>query len=273
MNKEVEFERKHEEDLQRLRGLRLLDDDFMSKVFEDVKCAEFLLQILLNRDDLKVKKSTSQYGIKNLQGWSVRLDILAVDDKNRVYNIEIQRNDKGAGVKRARYNSSIIDVNVTEPGDQFEKLNEVYVIFITENDVMGKELPIYHVERVIRETGELFGNESHIVHIVYVNSQIRDDTALGKLMHDFSCTNARDMYYEVLAKRVYYFKEDEKGVETMCRAMEEMRNEAAREAARETSLETAKSLLLIGKLTYEEIALATKLTVEEISELDRKKSA
>ena len=80
MNKEVEFERKHEEDLQRLRGLRLLDDDFMSKVFEDVKCAEFLLQILLNRDDLKVKKSTSQYGIKNLQGWSVRLDILAVDD-------------------------------------------------------------------------------------------------------------------------------------------------------------------------------------------------
>ena len=72
---------------------------------------------------------------------------------------------------------------------------------------------------------------------------------------------------------MYYFKEDEKGVETMCRAMEEMRNEAAREAARETSLETAKSLLLIGKLTYEEIALATKLTVEEISELDRKKSA
>lgn len=55
MNKEVEFERKHEEDLQRLRGLRLLDDDFMSKVFEDIECAEFLLQILLKRDDLKVK--------------------------------------------------------------------------------------------------------------------------------------------------------------------------------------------------------------------------
>lgn len=273
-NKEIDFERKHEEDLQRLRGLRLLDDDFMSKVFEDIKCAEFLLQILLNRDDLKVKKSTSQYSVKNLQGRSVRLDILAVDDKNRVYNIEIQRNDKGAGVKRARYNSSTIDANVTEPGDQYEKLNETYVIFITENDVLGRKLPIYHVDRVIRETGELFGDESHIV---YVNSQIKDDTALGKLMHDFSCTNARDMYYEVLADRVHYFKEDEKGVETMCRAMEEMRNEAAREAAkkaaRETSLETAKSLLLIGKLTYEEIALATKLTVEEISELDRKKSA
>ncbi len=270
MNKEVDFERKHEEDLQRLRGLRLLDDDFMSKVFEDIKCAEFLLQIILKRDDLKVKKSTSQYSIKNLQGRSVRLDILAVDEKNRVYNIEIQRNDKGAGVKRARYNSSIIDANVTEPGDQYEKLNETYVIFITENDVLGRELPIYHINRVIEETGELFGDESHII---YVNSQIKDETALGKLMHDFSCTNAKDMYYEVLADRVHYFKEDEKGVAVMCRAMEEMRNEAAREAARKTSLETAKSLLLIGKLTYEEIALVTKLTVNEVKELDNKKSA
>ena len=53
----------------------------------------------------------------------------------------------------------------------------------------------------------------------------------------------------------------------MCKAIEEMRNETARK----TSLETAKSLLLIGKLTCEEIAQATKLTVEEVKELDGKK--
>lgn len=55
----------------------------------------------------------------------------------------------------------------------------------------------------------------------------------------------------------------------MCKAIEEMRNETARK----TSLETAKSLLLIGKLTCEEIAQATKLTVEEVKELDGKKRA
>ena len=54
----------------------------------------------------------------------------------------------------------------------------------------------------------------------------------------------------------------------MCKAIEEMRNETAI-----TSLETAKSLLLIGKLTCEEIAQATKLTVEEVKELDGKKRA
>ena len=45
--KELDFDRKHEEDLRRLRGLRLLDDDFMQKVFEDKVCTEFLLQIIL----------------------------------------------------------------------------------------------------------------------------------------------------------------------------------------------------------------------------------
>ena len=228
MNEEsrLDFEQKHEEDLQRLRGFRLLDDDFMSKVFEDRKCAEFLLQVILNRNDLKVISVTSQYAIKNLQGRSVRLDILAVDQQDRVYNIEIQRNDKGAGVKRARYNSSLIDANVTEPGDQYQELNETYVIFITENDVMKAGLPIYHIDRVVRETGKLFEDEEHII---YVNSQIKDETKLGRLMHDFSCTDAKDMYNKVLADRVRYFKEDERGVEIMCREMEIMRNQAHEE--------------------------------------------
>ena len=104
----LNFEGIHKEDLKRLQNFRLLDDDFMTKVFEDEKCAEFLLQIILERDDLTVIRSISQYSIKNLQGRSVRLDILAVDRKERLYNIEVQRSDKGAGVKRARYNSSIL---------------------------------------------------------------------------------------------------------------------------------------------------------------------
>ena len=263
----LDFEQKHEEDLQRLRGFRLLDDDFMSKVFEDRKCAEFLLQVILNRNDLKVISVTSQYAIKNLQGRSVRLDILAVDQQDRVYNIEIQRNDKGAGVKRARYNSSLIDANVTEPGDQYQELNETYVIFITENDVLGENLPIYHVDRIIRETGKMFNDESHII---YVNSQIKDETALGKLMHDFACTNAKDMYYEVLADRVHYFKEDEKGVAVMCKAMEDMRNEAAKMKA----VHIARLMLDGGKLSYEDIAAYTELTIEEVEKIaSEKKSA
>ena len=268
--RDLDFEQKHKEDLQRIRGFRLLDDDFMNKVFEDKACAEFLLRIILNRNDLTVQQVRSQYDIKNLQGRSVRLDILAVDKAGRVYNIEIQRNDKGAGAKRARYNSSLIDANVTEPGEDYERLNETFVIFITENDVLGAGLSIYHIDRVIKETGAAFGDEAHII---YVNSQIKDETELGKLMHDFSCTDAKDMNYDILAERVRYFKEDEKGVETMCKVMEDMRNQAALEAALEEKRAIARKMIMTGKLSHDEVAQCSGLSVEEVEKLAAEKSA
>ena len=263
--KERDLDRKHQEDLVRIRNFRLMDDDFMSKVFEDTACAEFLLKVILNRDDLTVQEVHGQHDIKNLQGRSVRLDILAVDEKNRAYNIEVQRSDRGAGAKRARYNSSLLDANLTQPGDGYDALNETYIIFITERDVLKRNLPIYHINRIIEETGEAFGDEAHII---YVNSQIKDETALGKLMHDFSCTDPEDMKYPVLAERVKYFKEDTKGVMTMCRALEIMRDEAVHESA----VENAKTMLADG-LPYETIARYTKLSVEEVKRLDAKKSA
>ena len=215
---ELDLERKRLEDLRRIQSLRLLDDDFMNKVFEDKACAEFLLQIILERTDLTVQKVHSQHNLKNLQGRSVRLDILATDEAGRVYNIEVQRSDKGAGAKRARYNSSLIDANITEPGDNYENLNETYVIFITEHDVLKAGQPIYHIDRMIQETSASFGDGSHIL---YVNAQIKDNTALGQLMHDFACTKAEEMHYPILAKRVRYFKEEQEGVATMSRIFED----------------------------------------------------
>ena len=95
---------------------------------------------------------------------------------------KIQRSDRGAGAKRARYNSSLLDANLTHSGDSYSDLNETYIVFITERDILKRGLPIYHIDRVVRETGDIFEDEAHII---YVNSQIKDETALGKLMHEF----------------------------------------------------------------------------------------
>ena len=271
---ELDLERKRLEDLRRIQSLRLLDDDFMNKVFEDKACAEFLLQIILERTDLTVQKVHSQHNLKNLQGRSVRLDILATDEAGRVYNIEVQRSDKGAGAKRARYNSSLIDANITEPGDNYENLNETDVIFITEHDVLKAGRPIYHIDRMIQETNALFGDGSHIL---YVNAQIKDNTALGQLMHDFACTKAEEMHYPILAKRVRYFKEEQEGVATMSRIFEEIKREAAQEAARKTarekSIQVARRMLMMGKYSYEEISAISDLTMDEVKALDEGKPA
>ena len=79
---------------------------------------------------------------------------------------------------------------------------------------------------MVAEAGELFGDKAHII---YVNSEITDETSLGRLMHDFRCVNAEDMHYSNLSKRVYYFKNSKEGVEIMCREMEQMREEARKE--------------------------------------------
>ena len=154
--------------------------------------------------------------------------VVGIYNSGNLINVEVQRNDKGAGAKRARYNSSLLDANCADAGNTYDDLAETYVIFITERDVLKAELPIYHINRVLEETGVSFDDGAHII---YVNSQIKNETALGKLMYDFSCTNASNMNYPILAERVRYFKEDEKVVAVMCKAMEDMRNEAVRNAA------------------------------------------
>ena len=256
---------KHKEaDLQRIRNMRLLDDDFMEKCFENnIECTELVIRIVLGRDDIKIERVETQHLIKNLQGRSVILDIYATDVSGKKINIEIQRADRGAGSKRARYNSSLIDANITSPGDEFENLAETYVIFITENDVLKGNLPIYHIDRMIKETGAYFGDESHIV---YVNGEYKDESPLGILMHDFSCTNPNEMKYKQLAERARYFKEDEKGVRTMCKAMEDMRKEAALEAVLEEKKAILQNLLK-EDMTYEKISKILAMSIDEVRKL------
>lgn len=243
--------------IRKIKDFRLLDDDFMSKVFEDNnECTELLLHIILHNKELQVKETHVQYGIKNLSGRSIRLDIYAVDKSGKKYNIEVQRADKGATAQRARYNSSLIDANTLLPGDDFSDLPDTYIIFITEKDVIGEHKPIYHVDRVIRETGKNFGDGTHIL---FVNGEHRDDTPLGRLMHDFSCKNPNDMYYKVLADKTRYYKEDEKGVQTMCKLMEDLIDDEKKEIA--------LKMLKDGKLNEKEIAKYFNLSKEQIEEL------
>ena len=124
------------------------------------------------------------------------------------------------------------------------ELPESYVIFITRDDILGYGLPIYHIDRQIKELNEAFQDEAHII---YVNSQIKNETKLGRLMHDFSCTNAKDMHNKVLADRVRYFKEDERGVAIMCREMEIMRNQAHEEGV-EIGIKKGRMLQLIKQV-------------------------
>ena len=284
-----QIEQRHQEDLQRLRGFRLLDDDFLTKCFEgSTECIQLVLQIVLEIPDLEIVDVRTQVFVENLLKRSVRLDVLATDSAGKKINVEIQRADRGAGRKRARYNSSMMDANLLQKGEDFDALPETYVVFITAHDVIGEGQPLYQIERYITSSGKKFDDGSHIL---YVNGEYRAETPLGKLMHDFSCTNPADMYYDVLAERVKFFKESREGISIMCKVMEDMRNaslqegiqicrqeglqeglqegrqEGLQEGNRETMLVTARKMLDLGKYALDEIAQIAGLPLDEVKKL------
>ena len=261
-------EREHQEDLQRLRGLRPIDDDFMRCIFRDnIPLVQKVLRIIINKPDLNIIKAETQVDMKRLLGArSICLDALGEDENGKKYDMEVQRSEKGAGVRRARYHSSVMDVENLNAGEDFDKLPETYVIFITETDIYKKGLPFYSIERINVSLNEPFEDGEHIL---YVNGSYRGDDEIGKLMHDFSCSNPDDMIDGDMAEVARYYKENEEGVEAMCKAMEEMRNETELRKAREIAL----TLIQLGDYSFEKIAEITNLSFEEVKQLSEGKTA
>lgn len=103
--------------------------------------------------------------------------------------------------------------------------------------------------------------------VLYVNSEYRDDSDIGKLMHDFNCTSADDMNFEILAEKTRDLRGNPKGVSEMCKVMEDLRDESYAEGHAEGREEqaqmTAKNLYEQG-LTIEQIARAIGFSMDTV---------
>ena len=219
-------------DLARISKLRLLDDIFMKTVLKDnIEGVQDIIRVILKRDDITVIEVRTQDEWPNLVGHSVRLDVTAKDAAGKWYNIEIERSSgSGAIAKRARYHVGALDWNILPAGAEYGDLPEVFIIFITEKDILGHGLPIYTVNRTVAETGEPFPD---FAHILYVNGQYKGDDPLGRLMADFREADPKKMYFASLADRAAFYKTTEGGVTAMCQIMEEVRLEGWQEGREE----------------------------------------
>ena len=138
-----------------LDGLTLMDDALFTMCFDgSAECASVMLSVLLCRDDLTVTEATTQKWIEGADKHSVKLDIYARDREGNIYDIEIQRASKGAGSRRARYYSAMIDSDALRKGTECNELPESYVIFITERDALGEGKALYDIERTVKGSGK-----------------------------------------------------------------------------------------------------------------------
>lgn len=238
-------------DLERLRALRPIDDGFMRCLFkDDLPLVQFVLRIMMQKPEMIITRCETQKDLKRLAGSrSLELDVHAVEPDGTEYDIEVERSRGRAEPRRARYHQSAMDIENLGPREDFSKLPETYVIFIAEEDIFGGGRAFYQIERLDVDTGRPFGDGTHIL---YVNGAYRGDSDIGRLMHDFCCNNAEDMYLEPMAERTRYLKESQKGVEEMCKIFEDILKEGmekGREEGKELAL-LASLRSLVEKLGY-----------------------
>ena len=123
-----------------------MDDFFMRQCLQDnIPAVQLILRIIMGKPDLVVEQLEIQRDATGLTGRSVCFDVWARDG-DAVYNIEIERTNERATARRARYHSGMLDSGLLKSGEEFAGLVESYVIFITENDIFGKGLPLYRFD-------------------------------------------------------------------------------------------------------------------------------
>ena len=245
----------------------LLDDTFFSVVMQDEETAEYVLRLCTGIPDLKLIKSNIQKAVRNLVGRSVTLDFLAEDSNGNVFNIEVQNaNEKNYfGPKRSRYHQAVIDASLAPKGIDFDKLPELYVIFITPFNPLkkyGRNKIAYY------KTSYLDGIEwDNEVHEIYLNTEVKDDSTLSDMLQYFKTADPDDDRFGPLSRSVRKYKCIDEEVNNMCRVVEEYAKERERIALEKAAEEMARTKSgIVNSLLKKGFPLKEALEIAEIDE-------
>lgn len=249
---------------QLVNSLNLTSDFFLSVALEDKAACEYVLRVFMEREDLKVLSVKTQYSVRQIGTHSVLLDVLAEDSEKKLYEIEVQTADNTEHVRRVRYITASVDTAVLDKGEDYCKLPELHVFYITTFDLAGLGKTVYHVERKIQGTEVILDNG---VHEHYVNTVIDDGTDTSYLMKYFVKTDSTDRTHGALSDRVIALKSEGKEGEYMCEIIEKMKRESeVRGEARgrlESLIASVDNVMNKLNLSLENACDTIGITVEE----------
>lgn len=202
--KEKKQRKTNAEQLLIVEKLRPIDDGFFEVMMEDPDTCEELLQIFMEKADLKIRKDT-------------------------------------------------VTVNRSEPGDRFEHVQEVYIIYVSNFDVLQNGRTISHAEMICKETGESLQDG---LHEIYVTTTGKEDNKITRLMKEFLNPDMNNPEFPKTSRRVQAMKHDPKEVAIVCKAIEEYADKRAIETAIETYQECGISRDMIVQKIKNRFALS-----------------
>ena len=221
--------------------LNPIDDLMFCKMAEHKEFCEEILRVILDDDGLTVVEAIPQWQGKNLSGRSVVLDAKCVTGDGRQINIEVQKADDDNHLKRARYNAAVLTTNISETGKRFEFIPDVCIVFISKFDIFDSGLPLYHIDKVVRETGQVI--EDGLTEI-FVNTVNYDGSKPSRLMKLFTENDAySNDEFPVTSELKSRLKSSEGG----SRAMNEILEKLISDEKRESEKRGREEGIMLGK--------------------------
>ena len=264
--------------------LNPIEDLMFCKMAEHKEFCGEILRVILEDEGLTVEEAIPQWQGKNLSGQSVVLDAKCVTGDGRHINIEVQKADDDNHLKRARYNASILTTNIAKTGKKFEFIPDVCIVFISKFDIFDSGRPLYHIDKVVRETGQVI--EDGLTEI-FVNTVNYDGSKPARLMKLFTENDAySNDEFPITSELKSRLKSSEGGSMAMNEILEKLISDEKRESekrgrkegilegkiegkiegANEEKLRIAKDMKASG-LGFDFIARFTGLTEDTIAAL------
>ena len=133
--------------------LGICNDFLFGKVMQNPElCKELLKRILPELEIERIEYPELQKTIKfDADAKSVRLDVYVRDEKQTIYDIEMQVTDTKELAKRTRFYQSMIDLQMIDRGESYKRLKPSYIIFICPFDMFDKGRHLYTFQNICKE--------------------------------------------------------------------------------------------------------------------------
>ena len=239
--------------------LNPIDDLMFCKMAEHKEFCEEILRVILEDDGLTVIEAIPQWQGKNLTWRSVVLDAKCVTGDGRQINIEVQKADDDNHLKRARYNAAVLTTNISETGKRFEFIPDVCIVFISKFDIFDGGLPLYHIDKVVRETGQVI--EDGLTEI-FVNTVNNDGSKPARLMKLFTDNDAYSSdEFPITSELKSRLKSSEGGSRAMNEILEKLISDEKRESEKRGEKRGREEGIMLGK--KEGAKIIAKTMIEE----------
>ena len=148
-----------EQELLENLDFNLSDFALFLSVMKNKEAHEAILSMIMEDPELKLKDVHVEQVILNRSGKrAIRLDAWAVDTNERQFNTEMQNDTEHDDVrKRSRFYQGLIDTPVLKAGKEtrYRNLPSTVIIFITREDIFGRDLAKYTFTEQCEEIKDL----------------------------------------------------------------------------------------------------------------------